>query len=568
MSLAQLSQLLPLPEEELQQVLDYAASLSRPEAATHLHDMLGDSPLAVDFISSLNSHRRAPPAPTSSSTPADSGSASEPSGAVLKAWRAPKKKKGPAIHTPEARKLQGYEGPATTAYNKKKQDLEYIPKRDSAPSSSNASRAATPAAQAPAQPPPKQHATAAGYLISDGLSKGKAKSTPPSRSSTPKPSGGSSTKVAIPGGTPMTGQSTALSDLDAAIRMLEITTNPILEGGKRRKCNCVATRHPLQSAAPNCLSCGKVICIKEGLGQCTFCGSPLLNADEAQAMLRELKDERGRERMAANASVHRKADVSRTPAPFTPPRKADAGDGGDAIQDRIMADEAGAGGSKKRMADGVVKMRDDITNPVKGHSRNTSAISMASTTGSNMGQVRPCPPLCSSSFTLTWSCQLSAELKTLLSYAMVKVSHGWQSRSLDEKLMREMEWNAQPDYEKRRQVISIDLVGGKVVRKMAAVTRPVSSDDEPEPEPRALGERSGNANSAGGAFSRNPLLGALMRPVLEPRGEGSDMLEPREPRERKKGWRRVQDDLEDNEAVILDGGAYGHRAARDEPWCG
>lgn len=103
-----------------------------------------------------------------------------------------------------------------------------------------------------------------------------------------------------------------------------------------------------------------------------------------------------------------------------------------AIQDRIMADEAGAGGSKKRMADGVVKMRDDITNPVKGHSRNTSAISMASTTGSNMGQVRPCPPLCSSSFTLTWSCQLSAELKTLLSYAMVKVSHGWQSRSLDE----------------------------------------------------------------------------------------------------------------------------------------
>ncbi|KAF4508193.1 hypothetical protein G6O67_004605 [Ophiocordyceps sinensis] len=528
MSLAQLSQLLPLPEEELQQVLDYAASLSRPEAATHLHDMLGDSPLAVDFISSLNSHRRAPPAPTSSSTPADSGSASEPSGAVLKAWRAPKKKKGPAIHTPEARKLQGYEGPATTAYNKKKQDLEYIPKRDSAPSSSNASRAATPAAQAPAQPPPKQHATAAGYLISDGLSKGKAKSTPPSRSSTPKPSGGSSTKVAIPGGTPMTGQSTALSDLDAAIRMLEITTNPILEGGKRRKCNCVATRHPLQSAAPNCLSCGKVICIKEGLGQCTFCGSPLLNADEAQAMLRELKDERGRERMAANASVHRKADVSRTPAPFTPPRKADAGDGGAPLA------EAAA---KAR------EHRDKLLDYQAQNARRTTVRDEA------------------------------ADFD--VSGAMRGLGNMWASpedraRELkrQQKLMREMEWNAQPDYEKRRQVISIDLVGGKVVRKMAAVTRPVSSDDEPEPEPRALGERSGNANSAGGAFSRNPLLGALMRPVLEPRGEGSDMLEPREPRERKKGWRRVQDDLEDNEAVILDGGAYGHRAARDEPWCG
>ncbi|KAM4066218.1 putative zinc finger motif, c2HC5-type domain-containing protein [Hirsutella rhossiliensis] len=499
MSRAQLSQLLPLPEEELQQVLDYAASLSKPEAATHFHDLLGDSPLAVDFISSFNSHRRAPAAPTSSATAGDSGSASEPPRSA-----------------PKAKKLPEYQGPATTAY-KKNQDIEYIPKRDSAPGSSNASRAATPSVQTPVQPPPKQHASAAG--------------------STPKPSGGTSAKVAIPGGMPMAGQSTALSDLDAAIRALEITTNPTMDNGKRRKCNCVATRHPLQSAAPNCLSCGKVICIKEGLGQCTFCGSPLLNADEAQAMLRELKDERGRERMTVNAAVHRKADVSKTPAPFTQPRNADAGDGGPSLAEAAAKARA---------------HRDKLLDFQAQNARRTTVRDEA------------------------------ADFD--VSGAMTGTGNMWASpedraRELkrQQKLMREMEWNAQPDYEKRRQVISIDLVGGKVVRKMAAVTRPASSDEEDEagPAPEALSKRSGNASGTGGAFSRNPLLGALMRPVFEPKGEDKDTPEPRGQRERKKGWRRVQDDVEDNEAVILDGGAYGHSGpgggggrAGDEPWCG
>lgn len=59
MSLSQLSQLLPLPNEELQQVLDYASTLSKPEAAEHLGNLLGDSPQAVEFISSFNARRQA-----------------------------------------------------------------------------------------------------------------------------------------------------------------------------------------------------------------------------------------------------------------------------------------------------------------------------------------------------------------------------------------------------------------------------------------------------------------------------------------------------------------------------
>jgi hypothetical protein len=143
-----------------------------------------------------------------------------------------------------------------------------------------------------------------------------------------------------------------------------------------------------------------------------------------------------------------------------------------------------------------------------------------------------------------------------------------------QKILREMEWNAQPDYEKRRQVISIDLVGGKVVRKMAAIERPVTPDEDPDSEPDqgVLGETSGNTGglyrTGGGVFSGNPLLGSLMRPVFEAKGKDKDVGAARSREERKKGWRRVQDNLDDNEDVILDGGAYGFQDGGDEPACG
>lgn len=81
-----------------------------------------------------------------------------------------------------------------------------------------------------------------------------------------------------------------------------------------------------------------------------------------------------------------------------------------AAQDKMATD---AWGSRKRMADGEVKTRSESQSPVKRHSRNTSTVSKASTAGSYIGE-------------------LSAELRTRLSYAMIKVNHGWQSNSLDE----------------------------------------------------------------------------------------------------------------------------------------
>jgi hypothetical protein len=509
MSLAQLSQLLPLPDEELQQVLDYATTLSKAEAASHFGNLLGDSPPVIEFISSFNS-RRKDPNETSTAQP----SQSEAHDGVPKSKRGPKKKSKAAIHTPEARKVESYAAPSGTAYNKKDQDFEYISQKAPTPSGSNQpSRAATP------KPAPKQHASSVGTLISDHP-KPKPKSNTNSGTSTPKGTG-TKTKISIAGGTPMAGQSSAIADLDAAIRALEITTNPSLEDTKARRCNCVATRHPLQTAAPNCLSCGKVICMKEGLGPCTFCGTPLLDPSEVQAIVRELREERGREKMAANADANRRADVAKTPAAFTQPR----------------GNNAEVGPSLAEAAAKAREHRDKLLNFQAQNARRTTVRdeaadfdvghAMAGTSGSMWAGPE----------------ERAKELKR------------------QQKILREMEWNARPDYEKRRQVVSIDLVGGKVVRKMADIERPVTPpSDEDEDDTNsgtALAETSGNKRS-GGAFSGNPLLGSLIKPVFDAKGKG---VEAEGRRERKTGWRRVQDDLDNNEGVILDGGIYGHTGA-------
>ncbi|KAK7420443.1 hypothetical protein QQZ08_010430 [Neonectria magnoliae] len=532
MSVSQLSKLLPLPDDELQQVLDYASTLSKPEAAEHLNNLLGNSPQAVEFISSFNARRQtSQPTPSGPSFSAAvvAGSASNTAAvdAVPKSKRTGKKKK-PAIHTPQPRKVGEYGVPSGSTYSKNDQDLDYIPQRPGA-SSNDVSRSNTPkpAPKPAAKPPPKQHASA-GYMLGDGPSKPKPKpnSNPTSRSSTPKPSG--TTKISISGGMPMAGASTAIADLDAAIRALEISTNPSLDNVKARRCNCVATRHPLQGAAPNCLSCGKVICMKEGLGPCTFCNSPLLSSDDVQAMVRELKDERGRERMAADREANRRPDVSKAPAPFTKPR----GNDGPSLSEAEAKARA---------------HRDKLLNFQAQNAQRTTVRDEAA------------------DFDVTGA---------LTGTSSMWASPEERARELkrQQKILREMEWNARPDYEKRTQVLSIDLVGGKVVRKMAAVERPPSPEDEDvgvSTDNNVLRASTGNKNAgrSGGAFSGNPLLGSLIKPVFDAKGKGAE-TEGRESRKNQR-WQRVQHDLNDNEGVILDGGVRGHSGKKgDEPECG
>jgi hypothetical protein len=109
MSLAQLSKLLPLLEPDLQQVLDYAATLSKQGAADHFNNLLGESPQSIEFISSFNSRRQGP----GSSSKAQATPASNETSGVPKSTRKALKKKAPS-HTPPPRKINDtYAAPAT-----------------------------------------------------------------------------------------------------------------------------------------------------------------------------------------------------------------------------------------------------------------------------------------------------------------------------------------------------------------------------------------------------------------------------------------------------------------------
>jgi hypothetical protein len=89
----------------------------------------------------------------------------------------------------------------------------------------------------------------------------------------------------------------------------------------------------------------------------------------------------------------------------------------------------------KRTADGQVKIAksDPPASPhrskIHGHSRNTSTVSAVSNASSKIGEVNKGS---SSAKTSSNNAQLSSELRTRLSYAMVKVNKGWTSNSIDE----------------------------------------------------------------------------------------------------------------------------------------
>jgi hypothetical protein len=237
-------------------------------------------------------------------------------------------------------------------------------------------------------------------------------------------------------------------------------------------------------------------------------------------MIRELRAERGREKMAADREAHKKVDGS-------------GGGGGrnyTAKPDPSLAEAMALQQRDKLLAFQAQNAKRTVV-------RDEAADFDVSLTGGSM-----------------WA---TPEQRAL---ALKK----------QQRLLREMEWNAKPEYEKRQQVVSIDLSGRKVLKKTVKVERPPTPDDESDDagggEGSVLAETDGNRRRGEGAFSRNPLLGNLIRPVYDPEGKGAE-LEGR--KDRGPTWRRVQDDLDDNQEVILDGGIYGGKATTgDEPGCG
>lgn len=549
-----LQQLLPLDEDSLKQIITYTDTLPKDVAAEHLKNMLGDSPQAFEFISSFNMRRQKPPseatpkpAPVQQANRSNNATprtASPASGSeVPRGNPRQQKKKKANIHALPARQVEDH-GNVGGGY-RKRQEEDYVPRparqsHKQQVADNLALREKPDATQMPlitdmaaptTKPNPRPPPSAAGQLVSDALAppakkKGSATS---SRNGSPAPA---KTKVNISGGTAMHGASTALSDLDSAIRSLEIQTNPSLASdspadAKKRQCNCMATRHPLLDIAPNCLSCGKVICLKQGLGPCTFCGTPIMSSDEISKVLRILKDERGEAKMKANNASQKKTDVASGKARAFTGREFLSSHANSAKASPLSSAPASDDERDASQQDAAKAHRDKLLSFQANNARRTQIHDEAAdydlpSAGANM-----------------WAspAERAAQLKK-------------QQRAL-----REMQWSARPEYEKRRVVASIDLHGGKIVRRMADVEKPdFSADEGSEPEEGDYHQPSAPVEGQqGGAFSNNPLVGTVVRPrAREDKGKGAE-------REKASTWRRVQMDEDDNEGWILDGGTYGGR---------
>lgn len=214
----QLSHLLPLDEDSLKQIIDYTSALPKDAAAEHLKNFLGDSPKALEFISSFNARRDAPTTATPAPAPAPASAATPtPTPAPPEGARKPRKKKPPLNKLPPPRRPEDY-GNTIGAYQKKDEE-DYMggskrPRPEPALAKTLALSdepdarqlpKAVPAASTPAAKPPP---SASGHLISD-LPNVRSGSRTSSRNASPAPR----TKINVAGGKSMHGASTTLHDL-------------------------------------------------------------------------------------------------------------------------------------------------------------------------------------------------------------------------------------------------------------------------------------------------------------------------------------------------------------------
>ena len=139
-----------------------------------------------------------------------------------------------------------------------------------------------------------------------------------------------------------------------------------------------------------------------------------------------------------------------------------------------------------------------------------------------------------------------------------------------QQYLRELEDADRPEWEKKKTVMSISFKNGKLIKTYGKENAPSLTKDEDTDDADLSEDGGGDDQRLGaggsGAFSNNPLLkgGKLIRPLWTPSedaGKGKDKTQEETTLSRRgqqSVWRRVQDDYEDNEEWILDGGLRGH----------
>ncbi|KAI8331035.1 putative zinc finger motif, C2HC5-type-domain-containing protein [Chlamydoabsidia padenii] len=96
--------------------------------------------------------------------------------------------------------------------------------------------------------------------------------------------------------------------LETALKELDINVN---QGGKRKVCNCQATKHDLLTIAPNCLNCGKIICVMEGIGPCSFCGTPVLSKEQQISLIADAKKKRSEQKQQQHRQLQQERKAAK-----------------------------------------------------------------------------------------------------------------------------------------------------------------------------------------------------------------------------------------------------------------
>jgi hypothetical protein len=96
---------------------------------------------------------------------------------------------------------------------------------------------------------------------------------------------------------------TELEEIDSAIQSI---TTP---SKKRVPCGCFGTTHEVFPLAPNCLTCGRIICVAEGIGDCFYCGEELVSESQREELVKELRLERG---LAKTKAANEKAKKAKS----------------------------------------------------------------------------------------------------------------------------------------------------------------------------------------------------------------------------------------------------------------
>lgn len=101
----------------------------------------------------------------------------------------------------------------------------------------------------------------------------------------------------------------SLEEIEEAVKYLSATHEE--KDSNKYKCSCLGKLHPIFSIAPNCLSCGKIICVREGLhlNNCTFCGTELIPFDERMRLIEALKEEEDSINNDSNPSSEKRKEI-------------------------------------------------------------------------------------------------------------------------------------------------------------------------------------------------------------------------------------------------------------------